>query len=147
MITRDFVLAGRAIFTVAKAGGGHYTFRILKRKAFVRQLARFSEVRDAYFAFLLAGPCNTSSYVYLGMVDPETLALRLTEKSKMLPGSVPVKTLVWALARVRNNDGLPTGWSILHAGRCGRCGRTLTHPESCESGFGPECVKIVVETK
>lgn len=26
-----------------------------------------------------------------------------------------------------------------HEGRCGRCGRRLTVPESIESGFGPEC--------
>lgn len=30
-----------------------------------------------------------------------------------------------------------------HEGRCGRCGRRLTVPESIESGFGPECIRLV----
>src|SRR5882672_9405186 len=29
---------------------------------------------------------------------------------------------------------------IWHSGSCGRCGRTLTVPESVLSGFGPECI-------
>lgn len=32
---------------------------------------------------------------------------------------------------------------IWHEGKCGRCGRQLTVPESIESGFGPECVKMI----
>jgi len=28
---------------------------------------------------------------------------------------------------------------ILHSGHCLRCGRKLTHPESIQSGLGPEC--------
>jgi hypothetical protein len=28
---------------------------------------------------------------------------------------------------------------VWHEGRCGRCGRRLTVPESIESGLGPEC--------
>jgi hypothetical protein len=32
---------------------------------------------------------------------------------------------------------------VWHEGRCGRCGRKLTVPESIESGFGPECASIL----
>lgn len=32
---------------------------------------------------------------------------------------------------------------FFHIGKCGRCGRTLTDPESIKRGIGPECVKIV----
>ena len=32
------------------------------------------------------------------------------------------------------------GW---HEGRCGRCGRKLTVPESIEAGYGPECINLV----
>jgi len=32
---------------------------------------------------------------------------------------------------------------VFHEGACGRCGRTLTVPESIASGFGPECIRYV----
>jgi hypothetical protein len=28
---------------------------------------------------------------------------------------------------------------VRHEGKCGRCGRTLTVPESIDRGIGPEC--------
>jgi hypothetical protein len=34
---------------------------------------------------------------------------------------------------------LPGSVDVLHSGRCGRCGRTLTTPDSIERGLGPEC--------
>lgn len=30
---------------------------------------------------------------------------------------------------------------VWHEGRCGRCGRKLTVPESIETGIGPDCAK------
>lgn len=40
--------------------------------------------------------------------------------------------------------------AVMHEGTCCRCGRKLTHPESIEIGFGPECWETVLsqtETK
>jgi hypothetical protein len=34
---------------------------------------------------------------------------------------------------------------VWHEGSCARCGKKLTVPESIESGFGPECVKLGVK--
>jgi hypothetical protein len=31
---------------------------------------------------------------------------------------------------------------VWHEGRCGRCGRALTVPESVERGIGPECWEL-----
>jgi hypothetical protein len=31
------------------------------------------------------------------------------------------------------------GCEVYHEGRCGRCNRKLTVPESIETGLGPEC--------
>ncbi|MGQ4872128.1 MAG: DUF6011 domain-containing protein, partial [Candidatus Thorarchaeota archaeon] len=35
------------------------------------------------------------------------------------------------------NVALPEKVRIWHEGKCGRCGRRLTVPESIESGYGP----------
>jgi hypothetical protein len=40
-------------------------------------------------------------------------------------------------------ETLNTSIEIYHDGRCGRCGRQLTTPDSVTSGFGPECIKKV----
>jgi hypothetical protein len=48
------------------------------------------------------------------------------------------KTLLESIAK----GALPSGWEFRHEGRCGRCGRTLTVPESIDSGFGPECINL-----
>jgi hypothetical protein len=34
--------------------------------------------------------------------------------------------------------------SLLHEGHCCRCGLPLTHPESIDTGFGPDCLKTVL---
>lgn len=38
---------------------------------------------------------------------------------------------------------IPDTVFIYHMGQCGRCGRTLTTPDSIAQGFGPECIKLV----
>lgn len=35
----------------------------------------------------------------------------------------------------------PSSMRFMHAGRCCRCGRTLTVPESIATGIGPECAR------
>ena len=39
--------------------------------------------------------------------------------------------------------GSMRGFEIWHEGKCGRCGRKLTVPESIACGFGPECIGMV----
>lgn len=34
--------------------------------------------------------------------------------------------------------------SLLHEGRCCRCSLPLTHPESINTGFGPDCLQTVL---
>jgi hypothetical protein len=126
-----FFEAGHAIFTVGNGKGEHYTFKI-----------GHSKPEQPLFVSLLTGPSNESDYTYLGIYNPNTGSVGLTKSSKFNDGSTPVKVVRWAVNQVRNNKELPGGYSINHAGKCCRCGRTLTTPESCERGIGPECVKL-----
>jgi hypothetical protein len=48
----------------------------------------------------------------------------------------------WLFGHLLERRPLPR-CTVHHEGRCGRCGRTLTVPESIESGFGPECINYV----
>lgn len=144
MITKTFVTAGRALFTLELAQSfakthnlpPHYTFKIKKKEA-----AKEGE-RDAYFISLLTGPDNTSDYTYMGLLNPLSGDVILTKASKFQAESWPVKLLRRTLARVWSGEQKmleEAGFSLHHEGRCGRCGRVLTVPESVQSGLGPEC--------
>lgn len=129
---RAFILAGKAIFTLV-GKEARYTFKVQRKDA-------SAEYPETWFVHLLTGPENTSDYTYLGMLDSQAGAVRLTRKSAYKDDSAPVLAIRWALARIWADKPLPAPAQILHAGRCGRCGRLLTVPSSIASGFGPECI-------
>lgn len=137
-ITRPFVLAGSAIFTIEVPGDRHYTFLVDK----VDPTDKFPN--PAWFAKLLTGPDNTSDYTYLGKLDDFSGQLIMTSKSKLPADSFPVRLLNRILARVWCGDHdayMRHGYRTHHEGRCGKCGRRLTVPASINSGIGPECAR------
>jgi hypothetical protein len=143
-ITMEFIKAGKAIFTVDNGKGTHYTYKVTRKE---------DKGKVFYFVNLLTGPDNTSNYTYMGMlVDdhlwnrqaiqknlPSRVYCKMTKASKYNTDSKPVKVFNWAMDVVMKHNELPQGYSILHDGRCARCGRTLTDPESIKTGLGPVC--------
>lgn len=127
-----FLLAGNATFTlVSGATGERYTYNV-----------RRAEESQRYFVSFLTGPDNTSDYKYLGQIRYPEARFSLTEASKLTEDSLPVKAFAWMFQRLQSSRPL-TGAEFWHTGRCGRCGRLLTVPESIANGFGPECVQLV----
>jgi hypothetical protein len=125
-----FVLAGNCTFTARSTRTGkRYTFKVSKPK---------DSQNDIRFVGLLSGPDNESDYVYVGMITPDLL-FKLTRASRMTFDSEPVKAFdyIWCFLRLNEE---PKNVEIWHSGRCARCGRKLTVPESIASGFGPECI-------
>ena len=133
MISKDFALAGRAIFTIENPKGERYTFRIKEGKKTPGRPACF-------FGGILTGSDNTNDYRFVGIVDAQTMRLRATAKG-LASTAQAFKTLDWLLMVVDGKRTLPEGYKVFHAGRCGRCGRLLTVPESIISGIGPECAR------
>ncbi len=132
IITRpEFFTAGNAYFTVSNGRGKRYTFRIRK-----------PDESTPFFVSMMFGPDNSNDYVYIGLYIPQDHSLRLTAKSRIKEDSTPAKVFQWAVRMVAAGKELPEGYAIQHEGRCGRCGRRLTVPESIESGIGPECAKF-----
>lgn len=130
MLTKDFILAGKAVFTVDN-GTTHYTFK-------VKHNPQTEQWVESWFIYLLTGPDNTKDFTYMGLLKP-TGEIITTQKSKFTPDSLPLKVARWGIGMIWNQKPIPDGYSIRHEGRCGRCGRVLTHPESIASGLGPEC--------
>jgi hypothetical protein len=138
MISKEFILAGDAIFTVSNGRDEHYTYKVHTQP----DRDRLSE--QISFVYLLAGPDNQRNYIYLGIIMRGTFNLRLTNASKLGRDAKPVRVLQWALKKIWLNQSLPEGYSINHAGKCGRCGRLLTTPESIKSGIGPVCEERMI---
>lgn len=130
MITKEFVLAGKAIFTIENPEGKHYTFKIVRKDA-------NAQYRINWFVNLLTGPDNTSNYTYIGTLNPITGHLNAKNDS------TPIRVAKWTLQIIYGHKQLPPGYKIHHEGKCCRCGRTLTTPQSCETGIGPECAKML----
>jgi hypothetical protein len=134
----QFIKAGNAYFTVrSQKTGVRYTFRVAKAKP---QPGREHWTGNSYFVSLLTGPENTSDYTYVGMIRDGSF--RLTQASTMQADSGPVAAFRWVWGFL-NLKQMPPQAEIWHEGRCGRCGRMLTVPESIEAGIGPECAKLV----
>lgn len=141
MISKDFLLAGNAIFTV-KVNETHFTYQIkLPYMEKGRRLTEAERRTKPYFVGKLTGPDNTSNYTYLGILNPTNLTVELRGRTRYTKSSEAVKVLEFALDAIVIGDStvLPKGWEILPPTRCGRCGRLLTVPESIELGIGPEC--------
>jgi len=135
-----FITAGRAVFTlVSKTSGERRTFRVAAPKD--------AQPGDALrFISLLTGPDNTTNYEYVGLLTKagDELVTR-TSRGKM--PTQPLNTISWLVAQLQSAvRGEPTKLEQVefwHEGRCCRCGRRLTVPESIASGIGPECASKI----
>jgi len=146
MIGSDFILAGKAMFTLEipaayaaeKRTPAHLTFRVNSKT---------NERGTVYFVSLLTGPDRETDFRYLGIIDAATGGIRLTKASLTGADSLTYKLADRAFRRVFAGEGdalLAAGFELHHEGACGRCGRPLTRPDSIRSGFGPECIAKIM---
>jgi hypothetical protein len=123
----EFIRGGNATVTLKSlATGKHFTYKI-------------QEPRDGgkvRFVKVLNGPDNHANYAYMGMLAGASV--KRTAKSAVGVDAPSFKAFAWAWQRIAAGV-MPDGLEVWHDGKCGRCGRKLTHPESLETGIGPVC--------
>jgi len=130
---REFVAAGRATITIKSLKTEtHYTFRINSNKE--KDGMFFVKIRTS------GGDNDDNDYTYMGIITAPG-GFRVAGRSKFNNDSVPVKAFRFFYENVIVKGVIPANLEIRHEGRCGRCGRPLTHPESIDRGIGPECAK------
>lgn len=147
-VTKDWILAGKAIFTIFWTKDGeehHYTYKIQKSE----KNGKFDET---YFVYLLTGPDNGSDYTYVGLLVNNPAQVITTRKSAYNHDSLPVRALNRAMLRVWDNQPFPENTGIKGEGRCGVCGKRLTRPEGLADdgyrlGYGPVCWKAIQQGK
>ena len=128
---RAFVLAGNATFTlVSERTGQRFTFRV-----------RVSDDGRAHFVAVLTGPDNGGDYSYLGTI--RNGRYWHGRRSRIGQDAPSARAFAWFAARVIERGRDAPGMIFMHEGRCGRCARKLTVPESIARGLGPECAGYV----
>jgi len=123
-----FVLAGNAIITIESGHTGQrYTYRVRQPKT-----------PGPHFVQLLTGPDNTSSYTFIGTIFEGRTYVH-SRKSPVSEKATSAVAWAWLWGLLARGHELPEALGVWHEGRCGRCGRLLTVPESLTIGLGPEC--------
>ncbi len=124
---REFVAAGNATFTLKSVkSGSRFTFKV-----------KLSDDKRMSFVSLLRGADNETDYSYLGLIRNGTY--EHGRKSMISKDAPSAKAFAWLYSTVMPSALIPASLEIWHEGKCGRCGRKLTTPESVARGIGPEC--------
>lgn len=126
-----YVLAGNSTFTlVSKKTGARFTYRVRGKE-------------NVRFVSVLTGSDNEGDYAFLGTIflDPRSIpAYRYGKKSSKIGLDAPSsRAWSWFYQQTFVVGGMHPFLEFWHSGRCGRCARRLTVPESIASGLGPEC--------
>ena len=130
---KEFVYGGHAIITLESENtGNHFTYKIKRSK----------DKEDLYFIHLLRGQDNENDYTYIGCVYSDSNYFHPSNKYKEIPDDFWPPSIRAIRYFFRKIDNLPAKLHVYHEGRCARCGRTLTTPESIKRGLGPECCKL-----
>jgi len=130
-----FMLAGNSTFTLHNMiSNARITYKV--RQAEAKEDGE--EKPNFFFVSYLNGPDNWTNYEYIGIIDNNGFCT--TKKTRVSEDAPSLKGFKW-LYRHMTNISQPM--EVCHEGKCGRCGRKLTVPESIKSGFGPECINHV----
>ena len=135
----EFVTGGNSKFTiVSTATQNRFTYRVRKPRQ------NTPENATTLFVSVLTGNDNEHDYSYIGFLRQYNGVWRFTygNKSKIsefAPSVAGFGVIFNNFISLEKPSGL---FEIWHEGQCCRCGRTLTVPESIESGWGPCCLAI-----
>lgn len=127
---KTFVRGGNARFTlVSKVTGDRVTYKV-----------RASDDGQVRFVKVLTGPDNTNAYTFLGTIFADG-TYRRGLSSPIGQDAKSARAFAWFFDHAAGGQDAMDASKLefWHEGRCGRCGRVLTVPESIATGFGPEC--------
>jgi len=130
-----YILAGKSTFTIVSVDTKkRFTYKVTKLKKPKPGKKPF------HFVGVMTGPDNQLSYTYLGVID-DVGKFHLTQKSRLTSSSTQFRAFDFLYRWLLQEPVLTDKIEFWHSGRCGRCGRILTVPESIANGIGPECIK------
>lgn len=137
---RELFFAGNSTLTFRNsATGTHMTVKVRQAKD---KEDRKKKLPIFFVNVSLLGD-QTTGFVFAGTFFTDTMTLKL---SKHAPSESRLgKVMTWLFHAVQKPQVLrDKGVTLLHEGRCCRCALPLTHPESINTGFGPDCLEMVL---
>jgi hypothetical protein len=127
----DFVLAGNATFTIRSVKTDmRFTYKVKK--------CPNPAANQLYFVSVLTGQDNVNDFQYLGIIRAGNFVRG--HKSHIGEDAPSHRAMQWFWDRVGVGT-MPDSVECWHEGKCGRCGRKLTVPDSIARGIGPECAQ------
>ena len=127
-----FLLAGNAHATfVSQHSGMRFTYHVNQPS-----VRRDPNVAPPWFVSVLTAPDH---YEYIGCVYAARVFAH-GRKSRIAPDAGSVKAFAWVW-KYLSAGRMPPECEVWHEGRCGKCGRRLTDPQSIKTGLGPICAE------
>jgi len=124
---KKFITAGKAEFTLeSNTTGTHFTFKV----------SEYKDKPGAFFVKFLNGP---DSYGYAGMLFQNGQLRFVRTAASPKTESPVVRAINWFINQLDDRGTKIDQVEFHHIGKCGRCGRKLTTPESILTGLGPIC--------
>lgn len=136
----EFLLAGKSEF-IAVSGRTGYK---IKYKITRKESNKKDDNASEYVYFIKTVVDNQEVYAGILYYDNKEQIFKFSrgQKGKLDIHHINIKSLLYIINNLyRGNSKLNV--RIYHMGRCGRCGRALTTPESILTGLGPECAKML----
>ncbi len=132
-----FVLSGNATFTLVSLRTG---------KRFTYNLRRKKDDAEVFYLKVLRGPDlwrfagvvrrlygSTGMFVYLHSY----------KKGLFSTDAPSVRGFDYFINNLTANNLIHPQMEFWHEGKCGRCGRALTVPDSIATGLGPDCAAMM----
>lgn len=132
-----YTTAGKATLTLRSLKtGNRFTFKVKKSSK--------PNSKVGFFVSLMNGPDNTNNFQYLGHVYNDQAGLRYAHgvKSTITEQATSAIVFKWFWQKVIVEKKFSPDLEVWHEGRCGRCGRKLTVPESIARGMGAKCAGL-----
>lgn len=129
---RAYALSGKATLTL-EGRSSRFTYRIEKTER--AQVA-------SHWVYVLNGPNNETDFKFLGGIETKHVhgqsasVFYHSGKSRIGVEAPSAKAFEWFWRNIESDKV-----RVYHSGQCGRCGRTLTTPESIRTGLGPVCAE------
>jgi hypothetical protein len=141
MVSKEFILAGRAIFSITIPEGF-----AKKNKIATSFIYRVAKKPDASVYFVSIMDAANNDYQYIGMLSADTGEVNLTRSSHINTESLVYKLINRILQNIWGGTSdkiIESGFQVEHLGKCGRCGCKLLTKESMVRGIGPECLAML----
>ena len=141
MVSKEFILAGRAIFSITMPDSFAKKNNIAT--SFIYRVAKKPDA-SVYFVSIMDAANN--DYQYIGMLSADTGEVNLTRSSHINTESLVYKLINRILQNIWGGTSdkiIESGFQVEHLGNCGRCGCKLLTKESMVRGIGPECLAML----